>query len=42
MKRMNFNLGPGNNQNTIILGKPIEMNHIREINQKVEEILALV
>lgn len=42
MKRMNFNLGTGNNQNTIILGKPIEMNHIREINQKVEEILALL
>ena len=42
MKKVNFNLGAGNNQNTIILGKPIEMNHIREINQKVEEILALV
>ena len=42
MKKVNFNLGAANNQNTIILGKPIEMNHIREINQKVEEILALV
>lgn len=41
MKSMNFNLGTGNNQN-IILGKPIEMNEIREINQKVEEILALI
>ena len=42
MRKVNFNLGAANNQNTIILGKPIEMNHIREINQKVEEILALV
>ena len=42
MKKVNFNLGAGNNKNTIILGKPIQMNHIREINQKVEEILALV
>ena len=41
-QKVNFNLGSGSNQNTIILGKPIEMNHIREINRKVEDILALV